>query len=87
MMIHRFFHRESSAGSTWRNLSVKHGVALPNGGSAGLMVGPFVLLDLTGQAGETDSGRRTMGKAWGNHGEIQCKWRFIAAIRWLGNSK
>jgi len=46
----------SADGSTWRNLSVKHSVTLPNGGSAGLMVGPFVLLDLTGQAASRSSG-------------------------------
>lgn len=46
----------SADGSTWRNLSVKHSVTLPNGGSAGLMVGPFVLLDLTGQAASRRSG-------------------------------
>lgn len=38
----------STDGSTWRNLSVKHQVTLP--AAEGRMVGPYVLLDLTGQA-------------------------------------
>lgn len=39
----------STDGSTWRNLSVKHQVTLP-AAAEGRMVGPYVLLDLTGQA-------------------------------------
>ena len=74
---------DAVAGSTWRNLSVKHQVTLPAGaaGAEGRMVGPYVLLDLTGQATAATAATAatgSLGNPWRKStGKI---WRFIGRL-------